>query len=543
MNLFMQLLADEMLDAYDSAATRDIIKGALTAVLAELCGGVDEVSGGLEQYIEGSLKPNIEKTLMSAAKLSPAVDALIKTFEERRGGESEVGELLSLISGIIACAIPGALKECCTGRDDLDEAAFRATLMGYVEDSIKSILEEDGTASSGAAAGDVKELFQLAKDLKSDSNKSFFSKVSEVAEGRCNGKFMDTLLSNLSPTGKVRGGMNTEDILAKMINIMGSRVTLQGGFRDMVENNTEFMEEVLKHLAREKDGNKGGNAVDMLHSAVVRAVEAGCDRELDSLIKKLEGNSSSIDDEDVKSMLKQAIGLAKYMGRGHVVDALKAVLDDPTALHAIRDDSMTMDVLRKILTMRKMARGDERKRLKLALLEDYNGNDDEDNGIGDLVDLTDALTRCPRKSKLKKSKSMVKKSKSVIMTAKDIPMNAFMAMKSGASEKVACVEFPAKKDSPGKTCLNVSGREVAAGLPLGVRRRGDPVGVLQGADHHEGRLPGDHPAGGVQGHHPGRVQLHPDRRQRRGVLPLGRGQAEEGEGRRSQGYRNSSRRG
>ena len=67
---------------------------------------------------------------MSSAKLNPAVDALIKTFEERRGGDSEVGfELLSLISGIVACSIPGALKECCTGKDDLDEVAFRATLM------------------------------------------------------------------------------------------------------------------------------------------------------------------------------------------------------------------------------------------------------------------------------------------------------------------------------------------------------------------------------------------------------------------------------
>ena len=56
---------------------------------------------------------------------------------------------------------------------------------------------------------------------------------------------MDSLLSNLSPTGKLRGGgMNTEDILAKMINIMGSRVTLQDGFRDVgqARNLVEFLE-------------------------------------------------------------------------------------------------------------------------------------------------------------------------------------------------------------------------------------------------------------------------------------------------------------
>ena len=46
--------------------------------------------------------------------------------------------------------------------------------------------------------------------------------------------------------------------------------------------------------------------------------------------------------QDVRSMLKQAIGLAKYMGRAHVVAGLEAVLDDPTALRAISDDSMTV---------------------------------------------------------------------------------------------------------------------------------------------------------------------------------------------------------
>ena len=41
-------------------------------------------------------------------------------------------------------------------------------------------------------------------------------------------------------------------------------------------------------------------------------------------------------------MLRQAVGLAKYMGRGHVVDGLKAVLDgDLGTLQEISDDSMT----------------------------------------------------------------------------------------------------------------------------------------------------------------------------------------------------------
>ena len=53
-------------------------------------------------------------------------------------------------------------------------------------------------------------------------------------------------------------------------------------------------------------------------------------------------HSSSEIDDDVRSMLRQAVGLAKYMGRGHVVDGLKAVLDgDLATLQEISDDSMT----------------------------------------------------------------------------------------------------------------------------------------------------------------------------------------------------------
>ncbi len=437
-----KLLRDEMLDAYDSPEARQIIKGVFVAVLAELCGQVDEVIAALRPYIDAVLKPNIDRTVMSMLKLNPAIEALIEAFEEKKGGESEANELLSLISGIIACSIPEALKESTSERDTVEEATFKATLLACIEDSIKSILEEDGTATENVR-DDIKELFRLAKEINSDSNKSFFAKVAAVTEGRCNSKFMDTLLTKLSSEGRLHG-MSTEDILAKIITIMGSRLPLQEGFKDMMENNPDFVQEVLKNLAKEgkkRGGSAGGNAVDLLHKAIVKAVDAGCAKQLDSLILQLEeaaAGGKQLDDEDVKTMLKQAAGLAKYMGRTEVTDNLQAILNDPAAIHAIRNDSLARDVLRKILVMRKMAANDETKRAKLLKLEQggYGSDDDDSGSMRDFLNATDALTRGPGSAaRLKKSKSMVQKSKSMIVTAKDIPMNAFMAMKGAASEK------------------------------------------------------------------------------------------------------------
>ena len=93
---------------------------------------------------------------------------------------------MNLVAGIITCSIPGALKECCSDNSlNFEESKFKSTLLSCIEDSIRGILEEDGTLSNGLME-DIKELVVLAKDLEFDENQSFFAKVSAVTEGRCN---------------------------------------------------------------------------------------------------------------------------------------------------------------------------------------------------------------------------------------------------------------------------------------------------------------------------------------------------------------------
>ena len=46
-------------------------------------------------------------------------------------------------------------------------------------------------------------------------------------------------------------------------------------------------------------------------------------------------------DSDIGSMLQQAIGLAKHMGRDEVADTLRDIMEDPVSVSAIKDDKMT----------------------------------------------------------------------------------------------------------------------------------------------------------------------------------------------------------
>ena len=205
-----------------------------------------------------------------------------------------------------------------------------------------------------------------------------------------------------------------------------------------------------RNLARIKeDGFNSSNAVELFREAIAKTVEINSEKQLSGLVEKLEEGGKRggfrgldidgiLDSEEMKAMLKQAAGLAKYMGHDNVVAALQETIQDPLAIVAIKDDAVVKDVLKKILVMRKMAEKSERKQRKLKQLESNNlGSDDE--SLKEFLKQTEELTKArkgPEHSQkrgggLKKSKSFLKKSRSMIMSAKDIPMNAFMAIKSG----------------------------------------------------------------------------------------------------------------
>ena len=94
-------------------------------------------------------------------------------------------------------------------------------------------------------------------------------------------------------------------------------------------------------------------------------------------------------------MLEEAIGLAKYMHKDDVTNSLRELLADPIRLEVIRDDPVIMDVLNKILVMRRLSAGDAKKKNKLDRLRQYHSSDDEeeDTSLQEMIRLCDALTR------------------------------------------------------------------------------------------------------------------------------------------------------
>ena len=143
---------------------------------------------------------------------------------------------------------------------------------------------------------DIKELVNLAKELEFDENQSFFSKVEAVTEGRCNSKFMDTLLKNLKTAttaadNQLQNLGGTNELLARLINILAPRLHLQSGFKEMCSNNPEFVQEVLECLKGDPADIEGFTAIDILHHAITKVINNRCQRHLDDVVHKVELDS------------------------------------------------------------------------------------------------------------------------------------------------------------------------------------------------------------------------------------------------------------
>ena len=432
-----KILEDEMLDCYDSPPVRQIIKSVFIAVFAEICENVDEVMNHMDDYINGNLSNSIHKTVMTRMKLNPAIEELKSQFQENNPSDPKEFDIMNLISGIISCSIPGALKECAENADDVEERKLMVTLLNCIEDSIRSILQEEGMVPKGLI-DDIKELIQLAKELEFVENQSFFAKVAAVSEGRCNSKFMNTLLKNFTAKANMPNfGFDLNELLNRLIQILAPRLHLQRAFHIISMNRPDFIKDVLNTLKGDPRDIEGFTAIDILHHASAKVMNNYCNDEIDDILNMMELDPSCMNkNAGLTAMIQQAAGLASYINQHETAAMLNNLLRDPKNLAMIKNDPVALEVLKKLLCMKKLAEKDSEKGEKIARLSRFGSSDRADVLLQELFDQSDALTKPPReKDKLKKSRSMVKKSRSMIMSAKDIPMNAFLAMKSSANEK------------------------------------------------------------------------------------------------------------
>ncbi|XP_076666422.1 obscurin isoform X4 [Andrena cerasifolii] len=119
-------------------------------------------------------------------------------------------------------------------------------------------------------------------------------------------------------------------------------------FRTISRNDPELVSRVLQKVSEEVSTiATEKEAVETVHKAIVQAVRESSEIRLQELLND-EG-------ENVREMLLQAVGLARALGMSSIASSLLAVISDEKSTRALASDRVTLDVLKRLTVMRKLA--------------------------------------------------------------------------------------------------------------------------------------------------------------------------------------------
>lgn len=119
-------------------------------------------------------------------------------------------------------------------------------------------------------------------------------------------------------------------------------------FRTVSKNDPELVSRVLRKVSEEVSTIvTEKEAAETVHKAIVQAIRESSEIHVQELLND-EG-------ENVREMLLQAVGLARALGMSNIASSLLAVISDEKSTRALASDRVTLDVLKRLTVMRKLA--------------------------------------------------------------------------------------------------------------------------------------------------------------------------------------------
>lgn len=119
-------------------------------------------------------------------------------------------------------------------------------------------------------------------------------------------------------------------------------------FRTVSKNDPELMSLVLENVSRHvADVATEKEAAETVYNAIVQAVRKSSEIRVKELL--------NTEGPNVREMLLQAVGLARALGMSDTANSLLSVISDKRSTWALANDQVTMDVLRRLAIMRKLA--------------------------------------------------------------------------------------------------------------------------------------------------------------------------------------------
>ncbi|XP_050680436.1 obscurin isoform X3 [Leptidea sinapis] len=206
-----------------------------------------------------------------------------------------------------------------------------------------------------------------------------------------------------------------DEIIEKFSDFLKSENDVMGpAFKNITKNDTGLLHYVLDRISDTISFIKSDHdAGESLQRTIVSAVQESSTTVLENMLQ-------NNDYKELKEMIRQSMGLAQLLGMRDVSNKLKAIVNDEVSLSTIRSDDATVNILKRLTIMRKLADKSDDLHTTLKNL----GNNPEmartDPLLRDLVRESAALMIIPEEPPL--------------MTSADVPLSLLQPENSLAME-------------------------------------------------------------------------------------------------------------
>ncbi|XP_011062355.1 PREDICTED: muscle M-line assembly protein unc-89 isoform X5 [Acromyrmex echinatior] len=314
-----------------AVATKLGLQGGTAVKLAQVMSTIAQLAKNI--VLQQQRNSDTENTItLTNGNRSP----VIETEEIRTNNENNVESL----QGIIRAAIAATALMISDEQITLDNSNFQDFVYSSISESFKILFRQNDQDID-------RSVDEILKILLISQNRSSFcqSILSELLNTKKNK--VNILKSTVSPRQPLRRDVIL-DKLSLILEEEHNTDLIGPAFRTVSKNDPELVSLVLKNVSRHvANVATEKEAAETVHKAIVQAVRESSKIHVTELL--------NAEGPDVREMLLQAVGLARALGMPDTANSLLSVISDEKSTQALANDRVTMDVLKRLAIMRKLA--------------------------------------------------------------------------------------------------------------------------------------------------------------------------------------------
>ncbi|KZC06585.1 Muscle M-line assembly protein unc-89 [Dufourea novaeangliae] len=309
------------------------LHGATAVKMAQIVSTVAQLAKNIA--VQQELEENFVTSKLLNGSKSPVLAHNNKNGNDQENGSEDDGWLRDAIRTALSTAVLAVADDSVeTSNEDKQDFVYSS-----ISEAFNVLLRQKNTGIEES----VEEILQI---LLVPQNRSSLcqSALIELLESKNNK--VDILKST------VVGHSLKDDVVLDRLSMVleeeNGADMVGSAFRTVSKNDPELVSRVLQKVSEEVSGiATEREAVETVHKAIVHAVRESSEIRVQELLND-EG-------DNIREMLLQAVGLARALGMSSTASSLLAVVSDEKSTRVLASDRVTLDVLRRLTVMRKLA--------------------------------------------------------------------------------------------------------------------------------------------------------------------------------------------